>query len=72
MTKNGRLLAIYITSLGQAIWHTIRPNFFYRPFATPPAVIVWNKSSTKKENNMAFLTKRTTTKPKGRLLWRGG
>ena len=63
---------IYIISLGQAIWYTIQPNFFYGPFAAPPTVTVWNRSSTEKENNMAFLARRITTKPKGRLLWRGG
>ena len=68
MTKNGRLLAIYITGLSQAIRHTVQPNFFYGPFAALPAVTVWNRSSTKKENNIAFLTRRTTIKPKGRLL----
>ena len=72
MIKNGRLLVIYITSLGQAIRHTVQPNFFYGPFAAPPAVTVWNKSGAKKENNIAFLTRRITTKPKSRLLWRGG
>ena len=68
MIKNGRLLAIYITGLGQAIRHTVRPNFFYGPFAAPPAVTVWNRSGAGKENNIAFLTRRTTIKPKGRLL----
>ena len=40
--------------------------------AALPAAIIWNRSGARKENSMAFLTRRTTTKPKGRLLWRGG
>jgi hypothetical protein len=40
MIKNGRLLVIYIISLGQAIWHTVRPNFFYRLFAALPAATI--------------------------------
>ena len=36
--------------------------------AALPAATIWNRSGAKKENGMAFLTRRTTTKPKGRLL----
>jgi len=45
-TKNGRLLAIGITSPGRAIWHAVR---------------------AKKKFSLLNKTKRTTTKPKGRL-----
>ena len=40
--------------------------------AALPAATIWNRSGARKENRMAFLTRRTTTKPEGRLLWRGG
>ena len=36
--------------------------------AALPTATIWNRSGAKKENSMAFLTRRTTTKPKGRLL----
>ena len=36
------------------------------------AATIWNRFGTRKENNIAFLTRGTTTKSKSRLLWRGG
>ena len=40
--------------------------------AALPTATIWNRSGARKENSMAFLTRRITTKPEGRLLWRGG